>query len=118
MKRTVIPGLVLALSAACVTPDIQALSPEALKGGYLDFVEDGATTREAVLLELGDPSGIFEDGRILTYVLRIDEADQVHVLTRRLGTAAAVAWRPGLYSLVLVFRPDGVLARHSVVLGE
>jgi hypothetical protein len=50
--------------------------------------------------------------------VRIDADDRMHVLTRRLGTGQATEWQPGLCSLVLVFAPDGSLARHSVVVGE
>ena len=89
-----------------------------MAAGPFAFVRDGETTREDVLLRLGDPSGLFEGERILTYVVRIDEDDELHVLTRRLGTQYGTTWQPGLYSLVLVFARDGLLERHSVVLGE
>lgn len=118
-KLAVLLAALLGISAAaCRTPRIQPLESGTMEAAHFASLQDGSTTREDILLWLGDPSGIFEEGRILTYVLRIDEDDELHVLTRRMGSAEQIRWRPGLYSLVLVFGPSNVLERHSVVVGE
>ncbi len=74
----------------------------------LDFLQDGKTTREAVYLQLGEPSGVFEAGRILTYRLAEDKGGYLLLLQPRIG------WT-GLYSLVLSFDAAGTLTRHSLV---
>jgi hypothetical protein len=60
--RHLISSLVAALSfaiLACTTvPGDKTL---------LDFLGDGATTRETALFKLGEPSGTFDRDRILTY---------------------------------------------------
>ena len=110
-------GLLMFL-AGCTSPRLQALDVESFQGGYLSFIRDGETTREQVLLRLGDPSGFFEDGRILTFAIAIDGEDVLRILTRRMGTVDRVDWRPGIYSVVVVFDDAGVLERHSVIGGE
>ena len=99
-------------------PRLQALDLEQFGAGYLSFLEDGETTRADVLLRLGDPSGFFEAGRILTFAVAVDEKDELRILTRRMGTPDRVSWRPGIYSVVVVFDERGVLERHNIVGGE
>ena len=106
-----------ALLSGCATPTIKALEPGAVRDSYLPFLKDGRTTREQVLLKLGAPSAQFEGGRILTYAFRLDDDDRLQVLMRHMHTSSS-QWRPGMYSLVVVFRANGVLARHSLVVGQ
>ena len=40
----------------------------------IEFLEDGVTTKKEAILELGFPSGKFEEERILTYRLSNDPA--------------------------------------------
>ena len=83
---------------------------------HLEFLRDGETTREEVLLRLGDPTGIFEDGRILTF--RIEASETGVVAVRReydrdiLGVSQ---WRLANLSVVAVFDEKGVLRRHALV---
>lgn len=92
--------LALCLSGCAATPIGQA--------DLLDFVVDGRTTREQAYLGLGEPSGIYEDGSILTYRLDKDEAGYFPI---ERGTGFM-----GIrYNLVLVFASDGILERHSLV---
>ena len=117
MKHALLIAVGITLLSGCVTPKITALGPEAVRDGYLPFIEDGKTTREQVLLKLGVPSAQFEGGRILTYVLRLDDDDRLQVLQRHMHTSTS-QWRPGTYSRVVVFAADGVLARHSLVVSQ
>lgn len=96
---TLVLGLCLA-GCAATTPIGRA--------DLLDFVVDGRTTREQAYLELGEPSGIYEDGLILTYRLDEDEAGYFPI-ERGIGFMGI------RYNLVLVFADDGVLKRHSLV---
>ncbi|HSM28212.1 MAG TPA: hypothetical protein VK855_08940 [Thioalkalivibrio sp.] len=74
----------------------------------LIFLQDGQTSRQEVYLALGEPSAVFESGRILAYRLGQDE-----------GGYYLLQQGPGFqgvnYSLVLVFDDTGQLARHALV---
>ena len=78
------------------------------RADLLDFVVDGRTTREQAYLELGEPSGIYEGGSILTYKLDKDETGYFPIESRQ-------GFMGIRYNLVMVFGPDGVLERHSLV---
>ena len=78
------------------------------QGDLLDFVQDGRTTKEDVLLKLGEPNALFENASILTYRLSQDEKGWV-VLGPTKG------WGEAFVNLVLVFDAQGVLRRHSQV---
>jgi len=78
------------------------------RGDLLDFLTVGVSTREDVILKLGEPNSTYEDARILAYRLSRDEGgwiilDQPH------------AWRSVRINLVVVFNDKGVLTRHSLV---
>lgn len=78
--------------------------------GLLDFLSDGTTRKEDVLLRLGQPASTLEGERVLTYRLGEDRGGYF------LDPAAV---RPFLgyraYSLVLIFDEQGVLRRHAMV---
>lgn len=111
----------LALAAAlcglaCATPHLQVEDPATLLTGPLAFLADGATTRADVILTLGEPSARFEGDRILTYALTADKEGRWHLSPpQALPGTPFKDWPSGTGSLVLVFGPDGVLARHSFV---
>lgn len=100
----------------CLSPTVAQEKFRAFQASTLDFLADGATPRQAILLRLGAPTGRFENDRILTYDFVRDQAGE----WRRVGAASYSDWRlhviPGSCSLVLVFRADGLLERHAVVL--
>jgi len=82
----------------------------------LDFLTDGKTTREDVVLQLGQPSGRFEHEHILTYRLGFEPKNKVYyVVEREAGPAGWPTWVFARYSLVLVFAENGVLQKHSLV---
>lgn len=101
MKPAMITLLLTICLAGCASTPIG-------RADLLDFVVDGRTTREQAYLQLGEPSGIYEDGSILTY--RLDQDEAGYFLIER-GTGFM-----GIrYNLVMVFGPDGILERHSLV---
>ncbi len=108
----------LGLSAllGCLNPTAAQEKFRAFEASTLDFLADGATPRQEILLRLGAPTGRFENDRILTYDFVRDQTGE----WRRVGAASYSDWRlhviPGSCSLVLVFRADGLLERHTVVL--
>lgn len=78
------------------------------QGDLLDFIHDGQTTKEDVLLKLGEPNALYEESRILTYRLSQDEKGWI-----LLGPTKG--WGEAFVNLVLVFDAQGVLRRHSQV---
>lgn len=118
-NRGLVLSICLLLAPACATPELQVADPSTLLKGELAFLTDGLTTREEVLLHLGIPSGYFEGERILAYALRADTAKTWHVGTRPPPPPGGFqSWTLGTGSLVLVFGPEGILLRHSVVLPQ
>ena len=91
-----------------VTPiDIQSVD------GPFKFLRDNQTTQQEVLAPLGEAASLYENGRILTYILRENRGQLRLDNYRNLE-------RPGYlrritYHLVLVFGSDGILERHSLV---
>lgn len=109
-------ALIFLLAAACATPRLTIADPSTLLRGDLIFLSDGKTEREEVLLRLGEPTGRFEGDRIFTYPLSCDAKGEWHLGKPQATLAGTLrAGAPGSGSLVLVFRTDGVLARHSFV---
>jgi len=92
------------------------LSIAEVNATHLAFVKDGATTREDLLLRFGDPTGVFEDGRILTFRLEASEAGVVAVRREYDRDVPGVTqWRLANLSFVAVFDQDNVLRRHSLI---
>ena len=67
--RPVLEGLVV---LSMIFPFGCATTPIG-RSDLLDFIKEGSTTREDILLKLGDPSGMYEGSRIITYRLSRDE---------------------------------------------
>lgn len=103
-------GLVLFLSAGCAT--LGPARPVSDKG-LLDFLEDGKTTMEAVFEKLGQPSGTYEKGRILTY--RIGSEEGKGYFIENGGPPVYGPFKKSKHSLVLIFNEQGILERHSLV---
>ena len=93
--------------AGCATPTpIPGASRDLLK-----FLQIGKTTREEVLLKLGQPSASFEHEKILTYRVGEDIKQGFYVVNPR----AMMPWEQARYSLVLVFDEGGILQKQSRV---
>ncbi len=93
----------------CVTP------PHA-RTDLLAFLELGKTTREEVLLTLGQPSGSFEHERILTYRLgQYGEQGYFIVSPKVIAPAPAASWQSVSFSLVIVFDDQGRLQKHQMI---
>ena len=82
----------------------------------LAFVKDEQSTREQVLLKLGQPTGSFESDRILTF-RRAADAQTRQVTGGQVvrSQTTGVSYPGGSHCLVLVFDPSGRLVRHSLV---
>jgi hypothetical protein len=101
IRVTILAGLLV----GCATTAPPPADPH-----LLDFLRDGQSTKETVLLKLGQPSAVLESGRILTYRVG-QEKDRGYFLRE----ACATNWVELKFSLVLVFDPAEVLERHSLV---
>ena len=92
----------------CATSGLSA-RPDLLK-----FLETGKTTREEVLLTLGQASASYERDRILTY--RIGEDGNKNQFVQYVSTPADMTtWQHVRYSLVLVFDEGGRLQKQQLV---
>jgi hypothetical protein len=90
-----------------------------LKGNadLLDFLADGTTTKAEVLTTLGQPSGRFENDKILTYRLGFEPNNKGYYVVEREADPRTgwPTWMRAKYSLVLCFDDAGVLRKHSLV---
>lgn len=104
-------------SSASQGPKLVA-DPAVMGRSELAFLRTGESTRGEVLLRLGSPSSRFEEDRILVYLVGFEASGRAHLYAPRLfgeGNTASRDWRPGTFSLVLVFGQDGVLAKYTLV---
>ena len=70
--------LTLALTlVGCATPQIKG------HADLLNFLADGKTTKEEVLVQLGQPSGKFEQEKILTYRVGFDSRSRGYYVVGR-----------------------------------
>jgi hypothetical protein len=88
---------------------------------YIPFIKDQNITKEEVIMRLGEPIWIFEEGRIYTYRLHLDNKGNVKPIVAEKSTADrsfseyfAYNYKRQ-YSLVLVFDEKDVLEKHSLV---
>ena len=115
-----VSALLLAGCATVVVP----LEPQ-LVSERLPFIRDGKTSKEEVLSRLGEPDSRYQGEQILTYVMCEDIPLGGGVRLSHTGTTdkkreafpGAVPCSPAhTNNLILVFGPDDLVARHSVVL--
>jgi len=90
-----------------------------LKGraDLLNFLAEGKTTRAEVIAALGQPSGRFENDRILTYRLGFESENRGYYPVGREADPSRgwPTWMFAKYSLVLVFDDAGTLRKRSLV---
>lgn len=103
--------LVLLWVSACAT-DVPHGDP-----ALLEFLHDGTTSREEVILRLGQPSSTFESERIVTYRVggRKDEGYTISKQRESRWETASDTWVDTNFSLVLVFNDAGILKRHALI---
>jgi len=86
------------------------------------FIEVEKTTKDEVFLKLGEPSGQFEDGRILTYAMNFSEKEgfrvdyKREVITHnRWGQRLKLSVSEAEYNLILVFDDKKILSRYNLL---
>ena len=98
------------LLAGCATV-VVPLEPQ-LVSERLPFIRDGKTSKQEVLNRLGEPDSRYEGEQILTYVMCEDISLGGGVrLSHTVPCSSAHT-----NNLILVFGPDDLIARHSMVL--
>jgi len=103
-------AVLLAACAGHVTPVKDAA---VLK--ELGFLHPGATSREEVRTRLGSPVRSYEDGRIVSYAVYRTADGRLSVSASSAAIAAGELSGGERYTLILVFTPDGILDRQSLV---
>ena len=110
LVRWILPLFLVVCLTGCATAPVKG------RADLLAFLIDATTTRETVLLQLGQPSGRFEHGKILTYRLGYEEKTKHYwVVEREDNPTGWSTWLRAQFSLVLVFDEQGVLRKHSLV---
>lgn len=71
------------------------------------FLQEGKTKRQEVIDHFGGPRRDYEQGRIITYLMREDATGDFQVIDFREDGP--------LYNLVLSFGTNDILVRHSLV---
>jgi hypothetical protein len=106
---SVVAALIAALLAGCAMP------PNA-RTDLLAFLETAKTTREEAILKLGQPSGSFEQDRILTYRIGQYREEGYFVISQKvILPGQGASWKNVRFSLVLVFDEAGRLRKHELV---
>ena len=101
--------LTTVLLTGCVTP------PNA-RTDLLDFLDIGKTTREEVLLKLGQPSASFEQERIFTYRIgQYGEQGYFIISPKVVLPAQGASWQNVHFSLVIVFDEQRRLQNHKLI---
>jgi hypothetical protein len=102
-----------ALLIACASHVAPVKDPALLK--ELGFLHPGSTSREEVRTRLGSAVRSYESGRIVSYAVYKTADGRLSV------SASSAVMAPGelsggeRFSLILVFTPDGILDRQSLV---
>ena len=89
---------------------------------WFPFIEGGKTTKDEVLLKLGEPSRQFEGGRILTYPMNFNEKEgfrvdyeREFVTHNRWGQRLKLPVSKAEYNLILVFDDKNILSRYNLL---
>lgn len=77
----------------------------------LDFLVDGQTSKQEVILALGQPSGVYENESVYTYRIVGDSSTGF----KPSKSFSPCGWHDITYSLVVIFDDQDVLKRHSLV---
>jgi hypothetical protein len=93
---------VFSLLASCAEP-----TPSG-QMGLLDFIQDGKTTTQEIVLHLGDPGATYENERVLTYRLGHDKGGY-YVFQNKTD------WNGVCSNLVLALDGNNRLRQHSLV---
>jgi len=89
---------------------------------WFPFIEGGKTTKDEILLKLGEPSRQFEGGRILTYPMHFSQKEGFRVdyerefiYHPRWFQRLTLSISKAEYNLILVFDDKKILSRYNLL---
>jgi len=101
--------VIIALLLSCSHHLVKINEIEATK--LLQFIQDGITSKQDVISRLGKPIATYEGGRIFIYFIADRGGNQLEVFYYENKTQ----YIKYQFQLVLVFDPNNLLERHSLV---
>ncbi|MGH8711168.1 MAG: hypothetical protein ACREVA_07610 [Burkholderiales bacterium] len=101
--------VMILLAAGCAASTVTPADPQVVSE-RLPFIRDGKTPRKEVLSRLGTPDYRHEGGRILAYKMWMCAMEEERPLI-----AETRCRDSGTYNLILVFGPNNLVERHSLV---
>lgn len=105
--------LILVCAAAPLLTGCATTTPNT-KPDLLAFLDEGLTSREQIIMTLGQPSGCYQQEQILTYRLGGEPKQGYYVVEPK--HVPHSAWSNNMrYSLVLVLDGQGILKKQSLV---
>lgn len=119
MKRTFVALLLLSVLASCSNK--LHIVDEAFETKNLPYIKDSITSKDEIILKLGEPAWTFENGRIFTYRISIDKKGNVIPLrnyhNRNDSYYSYNYYSAGskYYCLVLIFDENKTLKKHSLL---
>jgi hypothetical protein len=107
---------VLAILAGCSTHDVHTVPVDSLPGAKLAFLKAGETSKDEAVRRLGQPTGTFQSGIILTYTMEPAPKDGLKPVRWEMERHPPfLDWWDQRYSLVLVFDASDLLRDFSLV---
>jgi hypothetical protein len=103
--------LAIATGCATMSPPAEKIADKTL----LEFLEDGKTSKQMVILKLGQPSGTFDGEKVVTYRIGSEEEKGYFLLDRQPRGPRLGDWTGTKFSLVLIFDEHNILQKHSMV---
>lgn len=97
------------LVAGCAASTVAPADPQVVSE-RLPFIRDGKTPRKEILSRLGEPDYRHEGGRILAYKMWMCAVEEQVPFSSETRCRDA-----GTYNLILVFGPNNLVERHSLV---
>ena len=97
------------LVAGCAASTVAPQDPQVVSE-TLPYIRDGKTPKKEVLSRLGTPDYRHEGGRILAYKMWMCAVEEQVPLKEEIRCRET-----GAYNLILVFGPNNLLERHSLV---
>ena len=114
MRKVCIPVILFLLFVGCVsvTPEhvVGAFSRQPIEKESLEFLEIGSTTREDVLLHLGDPDYARENERIFVYQWVTKSEKEIGWLDYREASKYETRKR---YQVIIGFDQVGIVAGYE-----
>lgn len=110
LNKTAVAGCAGALLLGCQSTPTE--SPNAAADpNLLGFLDRQPVTRSDVLVQLGAPSAMFEESRVLTYRI----AQTRHGFSVANKKYPSDGWKGVSYCLVLAFDETGALRQHTLI---